>query len=54
LQQHEVWVEEAGSAAARMALADRYAVGGVATWRLGQEDPRVWDLFASWRRPGDR
>jgi spore germination protein YaaH len=48
-QQHEVWIEESASAAARLALAERYGTGGVATWRLGQEDPNVWPLFASWR-----
>jgi spore germination protein len=48
-QSHEVWLEEATSAEARLAIAVRYAVGGVATWRLGLEDPHVWDLFADWR-----
>jgi spore germination protein YaaH len=48
-QTHEVWLEEAASTAARLAIADRYGTGGVATWRLGLEEPRVWDLFADWR-----
>ena len=52
-QQHQVWVEDSGSVAARLSLAERYAIGGVATWRLGQEDPRVWDLFTQWRRDCD-
>jgi len=49
LQAHEVWLEDAASAEARLVLADRYAAGGVATWRLGLEEPRVWDVFAEWR-----
>ena len=49
VQTHEVWLEEAASAEARLAIADRYGTGGVATWRLGLEEPRVWDLFAEWR-----
>ena len=49
-QAHEVWIEESTSAAARLALAETYLVGGVATWRLGQEDPNVWPLFDAWRR----
>jgi len=53
LQDHEVWLEESASAAVRLALADRYGVGGVATWRLGLEDPQVWPLFQQWRR-GER
>jgi spore germination protein len=52
IQDHEVWLEESASALARLALADRYQVGGVATWRLGFEDPRVWPLFRQWRSGG--
>jgi spore germination protein YaaH len=52
IQDHEVWLEESASAAVRLALADRYGVGGVATWRLGLEDPQVWPLFQQWRRGG--
>lgn len=49
IQEHEVWIEDAESVAARLELADRYQTGGVATWRLGQEDPRVWTIFQGWR-----
>jgi spore germination protein YaaH len=49
LQSHEVWLEDASSAEARLAVAEHYAAGGIATWRLGLEEPRVWDLFADWR-----
>jgi spore germination protein len=49
-QSHEVWFEDGTSAAARFGLADRYAVGGVSAWRLGLEDPQVWQLLRDWRR----
>ena len=49
VQAHEVWVEDTQSAAARLGLAARYGAGGIATWRLGLEDPRVWDAVAWWR-----
>jgi spore germination protein len=49
IQDHEVWLEESASAAARLGLADRYQAGGVATWRLGLEDPRVWAVLQRWR-----
>ena len=49
IQDHEVWLEESTSAAARLELAARHRAGGVATWRLGQEDPRVWGLLVQWR-----
>ena len=49
VQEHEVWLEESAGAAARLSLGALYNVGGVATWRLGQEDPAVWPLFRAWR-----
>ena len=50
-QAHEVWLEDSQSAAARLQLAERFGAGGVATWRLGLEDPQVWPLFDAWRAP---
>src|SRR5919202_819041 len=47
-QAHAVWLEDAASAAARLDLAAMYRTGGVAAWRLGLEDPTVWDVFRSW------
>ncbi|MGH2544722.1 MAG: glycosyl hydrolase family 18 protein, partial [Ardenticatenaceae bacterium] len=49
IQAHVVWIEESASAAARLEVADRYDLAGVATWRLGQEDPRVWGILEAWR-----
>lgn len=49
IQDHEVWLENSASAAARLTLADRHTVGGIATWRLGQEDTGVWEVFHQWR-----
>jgi spore germination protein len=48
-QAHEVWLEESGSAAARLSVVEAYHLRGVATWRLGLEDPGVWPLFQRWR-----
>ena len=42
---HEVWYEDRRSVEAKMAIATRYGLAGVAAWRLGQEDPEVWRLF---------
>jgi spore germination protein YaaH len=50
-QAHEVWVEDSTSAAARLSLADASNVRGIATWRLGLEDPGVWPVFHEWRQP---
>src|SRR5579859_4967711 len=49
LVQHEVWIENAASVRARLDLAARYDIAGVAFWRLGQEDPAAWPVIASWR-----
>lgn len=50
-QVHEVWVEDGASASARLVLASRYGIRGVASWRLGLEDERVWPAFEAWRSP---
>jgi glycosyl hydrolase family 18 (putative chitinase) len=49
IQDHEVWIEEGTGAQQRLSIVDRHAAGGIATWRLGQEDPRVWNLVRDWR-----
>jgi spore germination protein YaaH len=46
---HEVWIENAASVQARLGLAARYGIAGVAFWRLGQEDPAAWPVIGSWR-----
>lgn len=40
-----VWYENAHSAAYKLLLAAEYGLGGVAFWRLGQEDPHLWDVL---------
>jgi spore germination protein len=50
-QVHEVWVEDSASAAAWLVMSSRYGVRGIASWRLGLEDERVWPAFEAWRTP---
>lgn len=40
---HVVWFETPHSLAEKASMARRYAVGGVAIWRLGFEAPGTWD-----------
>jgi spore germination protein YaaH len=40
---HTVWFEDARSLSAKLALAATYRVNGVAIWRLGGEDPAIWE-----------
>ncbi|WP_164877643.1 glycosyl hydrolase family 18 protein [Prescottella agglutinans] len=41
---HEVWFENARSVEAKIDLARRHGLAGVALWRLGGEDPSIWGL----------
>ncbi len=40
---HTVWFEDSSSVAAKLAVVDKYGLAGAAFWRLGGEDPRVWE-----------
>jgi spore germination protein len=39
---HEVWWEDAQSAAIKLRLVSKYGLGGAFFWNLGREDPAVW------------
>lgn len=41
----EIWFEDVRSMEARLDVISKYVVKGIAAWRLGQEDPGVWELF---------
>lgn len=43
---HIVWFEDAKSFAAKLGLARRLGLPGIGVWRLGLEDPAVWDVLA--------
>src|SRR5690606_37145220 len=52
LPKQELWVSDASTTAARLeALAPR-AIGGVAIWGVGGEDPAHWQVLRE-RRPGE-
>jgi spore germination protein YaaH len=42
---HTVWVENSYAVELRLALASRYRLAGVALWRLGQEEDRLWTVL---------
>ncbi len=44
-QRHQVWYESAESASLKFGLVNRYGLGGVAVWSLGQESPKLWPLL---------
>jgi len=43
---HSVWFLDAPSTYNQVLESDRAGVAGEVIWRLGSEDPTVWDLFA--------
>ncbi len=44
---HEAWFEDGNSLEAKLTLARRHGLAGLAAWRLGQEDPGVWEAIAA-------
>jgi spore germination protein len=42
---HQVWYENSHSTAAKMELVRKYGLKGVAVWRLGYEDPGIWNMI---------
>jgi len=44
---HEVWFENAESAKPKLDLVTKYNIAGIAIWRLGQEDPKLWDVISN-------
>jgi spore germination protein len=42
---HVVWFEDVRSFAAKLTIAFQEGIIGIAVWRLGLEDPRIWELL---------
>ena len=47
---YQIWLEDGASMQARIDLMAGYDLGGVACWRLGLEDPSIWDILGKYRR----
>ncbi|NPV26894.1 MAG: glycoside hydrolase family 18 [Firmicutes bacterium] len=43
---HEVWYEDYRSVEAKLELVSSHGLGGVALWRLGQEEDKLWPRVA--------
>ncbi|HUP28033.1 MAG TPA: glycosyl hydrolase family 18 protein [Chloroflexia bacterium] len=46
-RQREIWFENRRSFDVKMGLIERYGMAGFGIWRLGQEDPKVWETIIS-------
>ncbi|WP_237699918.1 hypothetical protein [Alicyclobacillus acidocaldarius] len=42
---HEVWFDDALSAAVKLSIVDAYGLRGVSLWVLGNEFPQLWYLL---------
>ncbi len=42
---HEVWFENKESTAAKLDIVAKYAPAGIAVWRIGQEQPEIWQVI---------
>lgn len=47
-QSHSLWYSDARSTSAKLNVVGKYGLGGLTFWRLGGEDPAVWDAVRSW------
>ena len=47
---HEVWFEDVRSVQAKLDVCKKLGVGGVAVWRLGDEDPKFWEAIGRYSR----
>lgn len=43
----EMWFENAASISHMLDLVNKYGIKGIALWRLGQEDPQMWQVVGS-------
>jgi spore germination protein YaaH len=41
------WLEDAATVEARLGVARKYSLAGIAAWRLGQEDASFWNTIAA-------
>ena len=43
-----VWIEDVDSINAKLQVMSDHSLAGVAGWRLGQEDPAIWDVISAY------
>ncbi|WP_426451492.1 glycosyl hydrolase family 18 protein [Paenibacillus sp. S-38] len=50
-KRNRIWIEDETSVKARVALAQKYKLAGVASWRRGYENPGTWEWIRSTLKP---
>lgn len=46
---HKVWFENGRSVEEKIKLAKEFGLAGITFWRLGEEDPNVWNVIKEYR-----
>ena len=49
---YQIWLEDPESIQVKLNVMNNYDLGGVAVWRLGYEDPAVWELISAYAAGG--
>ncbi len=44
----QVWLEDERSIEVKLNIMEKYGLGGVAAWRLGYEEPGIWDVIEAY------
>ena len=45
---YQIWIEDLESIQVKLNVMQNYNLGGVAVWRLGYEDPAIWDVISGY------
>ena len=45
---YQVWLEDAESIQVKLNVMKANEIGGVAVWRLGYEDPTIWNVISAY------
>lgn len=45
---YQVWMEDADSVSVRLNVMQNLGIAGVASWKVGQETPNIWDIIAQY------
>ena len=48
---HTVWFQSPQGMADKMKVVTKYGLGGIAIWRLGNEDPKLWNSIRKGLKP---
>ena len=45
---YEIWLEDKDSIQRKIDCMKQYSLGGIASWKLGMEEPVIWDIISEY------